>query len=129
MLLRQEPADDGYISVAAGTVIACIEQTPALEEGVTLFDFVLQAHGSLLDWEKELSELPERIHRAGTDRDRLIRRQADLTERFEREGGLTFRSRTRSALMGLGFSSQELENLLHGFRADRSPRPCSAGPF
>lgn len=52
MLLRQEPADDGYISVAAGTVIACIEQTPALEEGVTLFDFVLQAHGSLLDWEK-----------------------------------------------------------------------------
>ncbi len=115
MLLRQEPADDGYISVTAGTVIASIEQTPALEEGVTLFDFVLQAHGSLLDWEKELSELPERIHRAGTDRDRLIRRQADLTERFEREGGLTFRSRTRSALMGLGFSSQELEKSVTRF--------------
>lgn len=115
MLLRQEPADSGYISVAAGTVIACIEQTPALYEQVSLFDFVLQAHGQLLNWEKELQELPARIHDGGADRDRLIRRQSDLTERFEQEGGLTFRSRTRSALMGLGFDEEELQKAVTKF--------------
>lgn len=115
MLLRQEPADGGYISVTAGTVIACIEQTPALHEQVSLFDFVLQAHGQLLDWEQELQELPARIHEGGADRDRLIRRQSDLTERFEREGGLTFRSRTRSALMGLGFDEEELQKAVTKF--------------
>lgn len=115
MLLRQEQADSGYISVAAGTVIACIEQTPALYEQVSLFDFVLQAHGQLLNWEKELQELPARIHDGGADRDRLIRRQSDLTERFEQEGGLTFRSRTRSALMGLGFDEEELQKAVTKF--------------
>lgn len=115
MLLRQEPADSGYISVAAGTVIACIEQTPALYEQVSLFDFVLQAHDQLLNWEKELQELPARIHDGGADRDRLIRRQSDLTERFEQEGGLTFRSRTRSALMGLGFDEEELQKAVTKF--------------
>lgn len=115
MLLRQESIDGGYISVAAGTVIACIEQTPALSEQVTLFDFVLQAHDQLLLWEHELSALPARIHNGGEERDRLIRRQSDLTERFEREGGLTFRSRTRSALMGLGFSEEELQKSVTKF--------------
>lgn len=115
MLLRQESTDEGYISVASGTVIACIEQTPALMEEVTLFDFVLQAHDQLLLWEKELSELPARIHTGGEERDRLIRRQSDLTERFEREGGLTFRSRTRSALMGLGFNEEELQKSVTKF--------------
>lgn len=115
MLLRQESIDGGYISVASGAVIACIEQTPALSEQVTLFDFVLQAHGQLLLWEKELSELPSRIHAGGEERDRLIRRQSDLTERFEREGGLTFRSRTRSALMGLGFGEEELQKSVTKF--------------
>lgn len=115
MLLRQESIDEGYISVASGTVIACIEQTPALMEQVTLFDFVLQAHDQLLLWEKELFELPARIHAGGEERDRLIRRQSDLTERFEREGGLTFRSRTRSALMGLGFNEEELQKSVTKF--------------
>lgn len=115
MLLRQETIDGGYISVAAGTTIACIEQTPALQEQVTLFEFVLQAHDQLLLWEKELSELPARIHEGGEERDRLIRRQADLTDRFEQEGGLTFRSRTRSALMGLGFTEGELEKSVTKF--------------
>lgn len=115
MLLKQEKADGGYVSVASGVVIACIEQTPSLQEQVSLFDFVLQAHGQLLDWERELQELPARIHAGGEERDRLIRRQADLTDRFEQEGGLTFRSRTRSALMGLGFDEEELKKSVTKF--------------
>lgn len=115
MLLKQESVDSGYISIASGTVIACIEQTPVLNEAETLFEFALQAHGELLAMEKELNELPLRIQQNEEDRNRLIRRQGDLTDRFQAEGGLTFRSHTRSALLGLGFLEQELSKPITQF--------------
>ena len=39
----------------------------------------------------------------------LIERQHELNERYNNEGGLTYRSRTRSALLGLGFTPEQLE--------------------
>ena len=42
--------------------------------------------------------------------ERLIQRQTDLNERFVDAGGLTCRSRARSALLGLGFEESQLQN-------------------
>ena len=39
--------------------------------------------------------------------DELVERQTMLIEQFERAGGLTYKSRTRSALLGLGFSEND----------------------
>ena len=40
----------------------------------------------------------------------LILRQTELNDRFVDRGGLTCRSRARSALMGLGFSDEQIGN-------------------
>ena len=102
--------DGGYISVSPQCVVACVEQLPQLPDGATLFDYVLSAHRELLDAEKELSRITERIDTAGEeDRRRLIDRQFKVMERFQQEGGLTFRNRTRSTLLGLGFTEEELK--------------------
>lgn len=101
--------DGGYISVSSQCTVACVEQLPQLSEDVQLYDFVLQAHGELLQWERELNEIVARMETAiDTERPRLIDRQFRLMERFQQEGGLTFRSMTRSALLGLGFTEEEL---------------------
>jgi ATP-binding cassette subfamily F protein 3 len=76
---------------------------------VTLFAYVLSAHEELLAWERELNDIAERLETAKEEeRRRLIDRQFRLMEQFQREGGLTFRNRTRSALLGLGFTEEEL---------------------
>ncbi len=101
--------DAGYISVSPQCTIACVEQLPQLKDDVSLYSFVLDAHQELLSWESELSCIATRIESAAEEeRRRLIDRQCRLMERFQQEGGLTFRSMTRSALMGLGFTEEEL---------------------
>ena len=101
--------DGGYISISPQCTVACVEQLPALQEDVTLYDFVLEAHRELLTCERELSEIAHRIETAPEeDRRRLIDRQFRLMELFQGEGGLTYRNMTRSALLGLGFTEEEL---------------------
>ena len=101
--------DGGYISRSPQCTVACVEQLPQLSEDVTLYDFVLSAHEELLSWERELSDISVRIETAAeTERHRLIDRQYRLMERFQQEGGLTFRNMTRSTLLGLGFTEEEL---------------------
>jgi ATP-binding cassette subfamily F protein 3 len=57
--------------------------------------------------ERELHAIAESIETNGAT-ESLIRRQADLQDRYNTGGGLTYRARTRSTLLGLGFSEEEL---------------------
>ena len=101
--------DAGYISIDPRCTVASVEQLPQLSSDVTLYDFVLEAHAELLSWERELETIVARLETAdGQERQRLIERQDRCMERFQREGGLTFRNMTRSALLGLGFTEEEL---------------------
>ena len=109
MMLGHIRPDAGHISLSPQCTVASVEQLPQLKEDVTLYDFVLSAHEELLAWEQELNGIAHRIETAAeADRHRLIDRQYKLMERFQQEGGLTFRNMTRSALLGLGFTEEEL---------------------
>ena len=77
------------------------------ERSVLLFDEALTVFSGLQDMELELEELHDRID-CGDRSAQVIERQSMLNERFVQDGGLTYKSRTRSALMGLGFSEDEL---------------------
>lgn len=109
ILLGMEPYDGGNFGFRSGSRIAYVEQQPVLSEQLSLYDFTLEAFRPLIDMEAELASL-EKILSSGDvhDRDRRILRQSVLLEQFEREGGLTYRAVTRSALMGMGFSEDEL---------------------
>ena len=109
MMLGTVRPDGGYISTGPQCTVACVEQLPKLSDDVTLYEFVLSVHEELLSWENELSQIASRIESAEDDeRRRLIDRQFRLMERFQQEGGLTFRNMTRSTLLGLGFLEEEL---------------------
>ena len=57
--------------------------------------------------EKRLEELADLIEAGHGDINALIAEQNRLHTEFEDEGGLTYKSRTRSALTGLGFSESD----------------------
>lgn len=102
---RQE-AETGGISKAAGIKLGCMEQYVIRDDNITLYDEVLEIFRPLIDAENELADIAVAID-TGDHIEQTLSRQMQLQERFEREGGLTYKSMTCSALVGLGFSEDD----------------------
>lgn len=102
---RQE-AETGGISKAAGIKLGCMEQYVIRADNITLYDEVLEIFRPLIDAENELADIAVAID-TGDHSEQTLSRQMQLQERFEREGGLTYKSMTCSALAGLGFSEDD----------------------
>ena len=106
----EDAPDSGVVSLIKGARLAMLDQSPVWEEGVTLFDSALQAFERLIAMENELAALSAAMERADDVTDAMLRRQDALQRKYEDDGGLTFRSRTRAALLGLGFTDEEIHS-------------------
>ena len=98
--------DGGDIHIAGGIKIGFMEQFACKDSEKTLYDEALTVFSELEDMELELEEIHDKID-FGDHSLEIIERQTRLTEEFEREGGLTYKSRTAAALCGLGFSESD----------------------
>ena len=108
VLTGELPNDGGDIYKANSTKIGYMEQHVCRDLEKSAYSEVLTVFEPLLAMERELEEINLRLQAKTGSQDELIDRQAQLTEQFEREGGLTCRSRARSALLGLGFDDAEM---------------------
>jgi ATP-binding cassette subfamily F protein 3 len=107
LLSGQDHPDSGTVSTGKLTKISLLDQSPVFSDSVTLYEAVLQVFSDLLEKEKQLSLLSRRMESDGVT-DAMVLRQAQLQESFQSGGGLTCRARTRSTLLGLGFTEEEL---------------------
>ncbi len=107
MLTGQERVDSGLLSKSKQCRIGCMEQHVCADPNQTAYQHALSQFSHLLKLEEELEEIHSALEGGRSDAD-LLSRQQERMERYEREGGLTFRSRTRSALLGLGLAEAEL---------------------
>lgn len=112
VLTGEYTPDTGSVVFGKDTVLGYMEQHVCRDFHKTAFEEVMTVFAPLLRMERELEDLNTllSVHPDGEDLERLILRQTDLNDRFVDAGGLTCRSRARSALMGLGFSEDQLEN-------------------
>ena len=112
VLTGEYTPDTGSGVLGKGTVLGYMEQLVCRDFHKTAFEEVMTVFAPLLRMERELEDLNTLLsaHPGGEDLERLILRQTDLNDHFVDAGGLTCRSRARSALMGLGFSEDQLEN-------------------
>lgn len=99
---KLEP-ESGSINKAAGVKLGCMEQYVIRDDSVTLYDEVLEIFRPLIDTENELADITVAID-TGDHSEQTLARQMQLREAFERDGGLTYKARTASALTGLGFT-------------------------
>ncbi len=74
----------------------------------TVINELLSVFDHLKEMETRLEYLNKEMEK-GENLDALITEQTALLERFEREGGLTYKSRARSALLGLGFTESDMQ--------------------
>ena len=108
ILCGMEQADGGDVVKARDTVLGYMEQHVCSDNAREAYDEVLTVFSSIMERERELADVEKRLREAPADLERLVERQVALHEELERMGGLTYRSRARSALLGLGFSQGEL---------------------
>lgn len=90
---------------AAHLSIGYLEQHACKSEHRTALEETLSIFAPLQQMENELEQLSATLLTKSDTA--LIERQSELTERFHREGGLTYFSRTEAVLAGLGFSKEE----------------------
>lgn len=98
----------GEIYKSKNAVVGYMEQHTCSDSERTLYSEVLTVFEPLMQMEDELEAIVFEIDANGATSE-ILHRQAELHEKFERLGGLTFRSRARSAVIGLGFSENDLE--------------------
>ncbi len=102
----REPYDEGMVALGKGVTIGSMAQT-AGESADSLYDYVLSVFSELINTESELDRVNDALLYSGAD-EKLIEKQHRLREAVEDGGGLTYRARTRSTLLGLGFEESEL---------------------
>ncbi len=101
--------NSGLVSISKDTKVGYMQQHACTHPERGIYDEVLSVFDYLKDMQKEIDELSEKIENGASDLDSVIARQTTLIERFEREGGLTYQSRARSALIGLGFAEKDFD--------------------
>ena len=102
---KLEP-ENGSINKAAGIKLGSMEQYVIRDDSVTLYSEELDIFRPLTDMEEELADIAVAID-TGDHSEQTLSKQMHLQERFERDGGLTYKSRVASALIGLGFSEDD----------------------
>jgi ATP-binding cassette subfamily F protein 3 len=114
LLTGDLPADSGDIFQAKDTVIGYMEQHVCKDLDRTAYNEVLTVFAPLLKIEQELDYINQQLQakqpmQASPENvDSLIEKQMVLNDSFVNGGGLTCRSRARSALLGLGFDDPQM---------------------
>ena len=98
--------DDGACFISKNSRLGYMEQHTC-SENKTVWDELVSVFDDLIVVEKRLEEITELLSNGEGNQAELIEEQDRLNTIFTRDGGLTYKSMTRSALIGLGFGEND----------------------
>ncbi len=105
---------EGNVFMSKDTVLGYMEQHACNHPDRNVFDELLSVFSYLEDYERELKTLEIKIEQINNNNlsnadelNSLVERQTALLEEYQNNGGLTYKSRTRSSLLGLGFKESD----------------------
>ena len=101
---RQSP-ETGEIVRRKGLKIGVMEQIVSATEETPAYESALSVFADLQEKERQLDALTEAL---ASGEEAVITRHHRLREEFEAEGGLTYRARTKSCLLGLGLTEEQI---------------------
>lgn len=124
---------NGEISPTSGTVtfekntrVGYMEQHACNNPRIDVYNELLSVFDYLADMEKEISDVTNDIDNKNGNLDELVERQTRLIESFENLGGLTYKSRTRAALLGLGFRESDFTMPVRSLSGGQRSKLCLA---
>ena len=109
IITGQEKYDGGELYKSKELKIGYLDQYACNESDKTVYEEILSVFKEIIDIENELLKIQGDIEIGNGDAEMLSLRQTRLNEEYERLGGFYYKSRAKSALMGLGFSEDEFD--------------------
>lgn len=110
IIMGEIPPDNGQVIVSKDTSIGYLPQNALLSSTRSIYEEVLAVKQNLIDLEKRLRDMEAQMNLlTGTPLEELVEKYTLASQRFEREGGLTYRSEITGVLKGLGFSSEDFD--------------------
>ncbi len=103
-----------------------MEQHACNNPRVDVYHELLSVFDYLKDAEREIAALTSAIDSGAGNLDELVEKQTALIEMYENTGGLTYKSRTRSALLGLGFSEDDFNMPVGNLSGGQRSKLCLA---
>ncbi len=101
-----EPAEGG-VFISKKIKLGYLEQHACQGSVRSVYEEALTAFDYLIEEEREINRVTALLESDPDNRDELIEKLNVMQEHFNLNDGLTFRSRTASALKGLGFSEKD----------------------
>lgn len=124
---------DGELSPSSGVIafeknvrVGYMEQHACKDPDVLIYDELLSVFDSLMKIEDEIAAVTLDIDRKNGDLNALVERQTGLIEQYGSMGGLTYKSRTRSTLLGLGFKESEFQMKVGNLSGGQRSKLCLA---
>ncbi len=105
LISGEEQCDAGGVVRKSGISVGVLNQHACAGSQKTAFYEALSVFEPLIKLEKELEEINLMLETSYDEA--MIEKQNKCREQFEKNGGLTYVSRTKAALLGLGFSPEE----------------------
>lgn len=116
--------DSGEVFTTGDVNIGYMEQHACNHPDRCVYDELLSVFDYLSKMEEQIDGINNYISSTATPSQKDIELQSDLIEKFENAGGLTYKNRTRSALIGFGFTEEMFDmptgNLSGGQRSKLS---------
>ncbi len=107
LIIGEYSANEGGIVRGKDVRIGYMEQYLECDDNQTLYNEALTVFNDVAEMEYELEEINERLLTESSIE--LIEKQVKLTEDIERRDGLVYKAKTKSALIGLGFTENDLD--------------------
>ena len=117
---------EGTVAFEKNTRVGYMEQHACSDPNVDVYHELLSVFDYLSQMEIDLAALNQKIARRPENIDSLIEEQMRLMEEHERLGGLTYKSRTRAALLGLGFSEDDFSMNVGSLSGGQRSKLCLA---
>ena len=108
IIMGEMNADDGLVTFAKDKTVGYLPQNALLSSTKTIYDEILSVKQPLIDLEERLRDMEASMNLVtGDELTSLMDKYTNASARFEREGGLTYKSEIIGVLRGLGFEQED----------------------
>ncbi len=119
--------DSGIVTVSADRDMGYLTQSDSVDSKNTIWEEMLTAKQTLLDEEKEIRNLEERMkHLSGEELESVMKRYSTLNAHFELNNGYAIRSEITGVLKGLGFFEEDHGKLISTLSGGQKTRVALA---
>ncbi len=109
VITKEYEPSDGKLIIGKDTVVGYMQQHACHNSERTVYDEMATVFSHLALLEEQIESTIKSIDKGGNDIDGLIEEQLHLQEEFQAKGGLTYKSRLKATLIGLGFAESDFD--------------------